>query len=112
MTSPDDWKLVIWGGTDGNYDDRMWYTRIHDPETRWWRKFPLDRAMDDTCAAYEFVFSSGRTFKVPNSCTMAMDPDGPKYLPEHQGEPDPRKQHPKISEEYGKREKWVKYRRK
>lgn len=71
----------------------------------------MDRSIDDDCAEYEFTFSSGRTFVVPNSCKMAMDEHGPKYRPEDPGEADPRKKHPKISEEYGRKESWLKYRR-
>ena len=51
------------------------------------------------------VFSDGTKFHVPDTRKMAMDSDGPKYLPEHSNEP--KKQHPKIAEKYGAKATWV-----
>ena len=109
------WHRVVWselGCKDPDSDhDRLCWTKITGTTEKWWRKFPLPKWVDDNCEAFDFRFSSGRTFSVPNSCGMSMDSNGPKYRPEEHGESNPKKQHPKISEEYGKKEDWVEFRR-
>jgi hypothetical protein len=66
--------------------------------------------MDDKPLAVDFRFSDGTEFQVSNTTKMAMAGDvGPKYR--HQdGNQEPCKDHPKISEKYGARAEWVEYR--
>lgn len=110
----DGWTTVDWGGNPNETSEgrsRLHWTRIHGgSESRWWRKFPLPQWLDDKSYAVDFIFSSGKRFHVTDSMKMAMEDDnGPKYR--HQdGNQEPNKNHPKISEEYGRNETWVKFR--
>lgn len=110
-TPPDDeWEKIIWGGNPNETSEsrsRLHWTKIHGTTDKWWRKFPLPVWLDDKSYAVDFIFSSGKTFHVPDSRKMAMEPNGPKYR--HQDSNEPNKQHPKIAEEYGRNETWVKF---
>jgi len=110
-----DWTKVQWGGDPNETSesrDRTWWTRVHGSacNDHWHRKFPLPRWVDDEPHRLEFVFSDGATFNVSNSTRMEMDSIGPKYVPEKAGEPDSRKQHPKIGAARGATPTWVKFR--
>ena len=113
-SSESEWTTVTWGGnpnTSGDNRDVTWWTKIHGETWPYWhRKFPLPRWLDDKSYSIEFVFSDGVKFYVPNSRQMAMDANGPKYMPEQPGEIDPRKKHPKIGVLLHTTPSWVKFR--
>lgn len=107
------WTTVNWGGNpnaSGNNRDVTWWTKIHGETWPYWhRKFPLPRWLDDRAYRVKFEFSDGVTFNVSNSQRMEMDANGPKYMPEQPGEPDPRKQHPKIGVLLHTKPSWVRF---
>lgn len=111
-----EWTTVYWGGNPNETSDNRdvtWWTKIHGPSwPHWHRKFPLPKWVDDGSYRLEFVFSDGETFTVYDSRKMTMySNNGPKYVPEHHGELDPRKQHPKIGAAVGAKPTWVKLRK-
>lgn len=109
-----DWTVIQWGGNPNETSesrDRTWWTKVHGESCdHWHRKFPLPHWIDDEPRRLEFLFSEGTTFNVANSTRMEMASIGPKYVPEHAGETDPNKQHPKIGAARGATPTWVKFR--